>query len=195
MLFQGQETGSERPFTYFLDSSEALRDEVRQGRIESMGQFKGLASPEMRERLPDPADEAVFRACKLGPPTTERERQVEALHRDLLRLRREDRAIRPREGAVTEGAVIGPEAFLLRFFGPDRPGGGDDRLLLVNLGADLRLRSIAEPLVAPTTKGPWRVLWSSEHPDYGGLGTPPVIEEDLTLFLPGHAAVVLAPPE
>ncbi|EYD74768.1 Malto-oligosyltrehalose trehalohydrolase [Rubellimicrobium mesophilum DSM 19309] len=193
MLFQGQETGSERPFTYFLDSSPALREEVRQGRIESMGQFKGLASPEMRDRLPDPADETVFRACKLRPPATERERQVEALHRDLLRLRREDPAIRPREGTVTEGAVIGPEAFLLRFFGSEGPGGGDDRLLLVNLGPDLRLRSLAEPLVAPTAKGPWTVLWSSEHPDYGGLGTPPVIEKNLTLFLPGHAAVLLAP--
>ena len=33
------------------------------------------------------------------------------------------------------GAVLGPEAFLLRFFGAD----GDDRLLLVNFGIDLRL--------------------------------------------------------
>ena len=34
-----------------------------------------------------------------------------------------------------DGAVLGAEAFVLRFFGED----GDDRLLLVNLGVDLHL--------------------------------------------------------
>ena len=41
-----------------------------------------------------------------------------------------------RQGGL-DGAVLGPEAFVLRYFGE----GGDDRLLLVNLGRDLERRS------------------------------------------------------
>ena len=44
-----------------------------------------------------------------------------------------------------DGAVLGPEAFVLRFFGEN----GSDRLLLVNLGRDLDLDSAPEPLLAP----------------------------------------------
>ncbi len=190
MLFQGQETASDAPWTYFLDAGEGFRDEVRQGRRESMGQFRSLAAPEMRDRLPDPCEEATFLACKLRPPSTAREREALALHRDLLRLRREDPTIRLQGEGGLEGAVIGPEAFLLRFFGGD--GGGGDRLLLVNLGADLRAGSLAEPLLAPPGQGPWAALWSSEHPDYGGLGTPEVLSEG-GVFLPGQAAVLVAP--
>ena len=42
-----------------------------------------------------------------------------ALHRDLLRLRRDDPTIRAgqRPGAV-DGAVLGPEALVLRWFDP-----------------------------------------------------------------------------
>jgi maltooligosyltrehalose trehalohydrolase len=188
MLFQGQEWGSDAPWTYFLDAGEALREEVREGRRESMGQFRSLASPEMRGRLPDPCDEATFLACKLRPPANPREHEALALHRDLLRLRREDPAVRLQAEGGIEGAVIGPEAFLLRLFSEE-----GDRLLLVNLGPDLRLPSLAEPLLAPPAEGPWAVLWSSEHPDYGGLGTPEVLSKAEGVFLPAHAAVLMAP--
>ncbi len=62
--------------------------------------------------------------------------------------------------------------------------------MLVNLGLDLTSRSIAEPLLAPPEDREWRLLWSSEHPDYGGCGTPPP-ETKERWHLPGHAAVVL----
>lgn len=188
MLFQGQEWASEVPWTYFLDAGEAFRDEVRRGRSESMGQFRALAAPEMRARLPDPCDEATFLACRLRPPSTAREHEALALHRDLLRLRRDDPAIRLQGGGGIDGAVIGPEALLLRFFAT-----AGDRLLLVNLGPDLRLPSLAEPLLAPPAEGPWTVLWSSEHPSYGGLGTPEVLSEAEGVFLPGQAAVLMGP--
>jgi maltooligosyltrehalose trehalohydrolase len=38
----------------------------------------------------------------------------------------------------------------------------------------------------------WQILWSSEHPDYGGSGTPPLNTEE-NWWIPGHAAVVLFP--
>ena len=50
--------------------------------------------------------------------------------------------------------------------------GGQDRLLIVNLGIDLPLVGIPEPLLAPPVERKWRLLWSSEDPKYGGDGTP-----------------------
>ncbi|MET0429899.1 MAG: DUF3459 domain-containing protein, partial [Microvirga sp.] len=86
------------------------------------------------------------------------------------------------------GAVLDRVAFVLRFSGAD----GDDRLLLVNLGRDLKRPSLAEPLLAPPEGRSWTMVWSSEDIRYGGVGTPPV-ETAQGWDLPGHAAVVLAP--
>ena len=77
---------------------------------------------------------------------------------------------------------------MLRFFGCE----GDDRLVLVNFGVDLRLDPAPEPLLAPPAGRSWRVIWSSEDPAYGGGGTPsPETDEGWTL--PGQAAVVIGP--
>jgi len=103
-----------------------------------------------------------------------------------LKLRREDPVFRnPKPGGV-DGAVLGTEAFVLRFFGED----GDDRLLLVNLGSDLQLAGIPEPLLAPVEDASWKLIWSSEDPGYGGFGTPPPQEGNWRA--PGHGTVVLA---
>ena len=57
-----------------------------------------------------------------------------------------------------DGAVLGPDAFVLRFLIDD----ANDRLLLVNFGRELRLREAPEPLLAPPENRTWSVLWSSE---------------------------------
>ena len=71
---------------------------------------------------------------------------------------------------------------------------GDDRLLLVNLGRDLRLDPAPEPLLAPPEGHLWEVAWSSEDPRYGGGGTAPLETAD-NWRIPGHAAVVMRPVE
>ncbi len=83
-----------------------------------------------------------------------------------------------------DGAVLGPGAFVLRYFGD----GG--RLLLVNLGAELRLDPAPEPLLAPPAGGGWRLEWSSEDPSYGGGGTP-AVETTANWVLPAESAVLL----
>ena len=93
-----------------------------------------------------------------------------ALHLDLLRLRREDPVFRTQGAGGVDGAVLGPEALALRFFGAER--GRGDRLLCLNLGRDLALPAMAEPLLAPPESGGWTLLWSSEALRYGGAGTP-----------------------
>jgi maltooligosyltrehalose trehalohydrolase len=111
------------------------------------------------------------------------------LHRDLLRLRRTDAAFSAQAPGAVDGAVLEREAFVLRFAAatPD-----EERLLVVNLGPDLAAASFAEPLVAPPAARDWHEHWSSEHPDYGGSGTPPVAGPG-GWRVPGHAAIVLKP--
>src|SRR6185503_7719163 len=96
------------------------------------------------------------------------------LHRDLLRLRREDPVLRRQRPRGLDGAVLGEQAFVVRFFAED----GLDRLLLVNLGRDLRLDPAPEPLLAPPAGTGWQLAWSSDGVDYGGCGTPPLETEE-----------------
>src|SRR5436309_928801 len=109
-----------------------------------------------------------------------------SLHTDLLALRRQDAVIGGRQRRALDGAVLGPEALALRFFGDG------DRLLVVNLGRDLELTPAPEPLLAPPAEGGWHMIWSSEDARYGGCGAPSPEAEDGTWRVAGHAAFVLA---
>jgi maltooligosyltrehalose trehalohydrolase len=186
MLLQGQEYGSLRPFLYFADHASPLAHVVRSGRAEFLRQFPSIAAPDLRDGLHDPGDLATFAACKLVRGDGRAE--LVALHRDLLELRRGDPVLRAQGEGGLDGAVLGPEAFALRWLAP----AGADRLLLVNLGADVVRPSIAEPLVAPPEERAWAVVWSSEHPRYGGHGTAAPFGEG-GVRLAAHAALLLAP--
>ena len=187
MLFQGQEFGSTAPFVYFADLNPELASAIAQGRHKFLGQFRSLATPAMQEALPQPIGIDAFLSCKLDFGERERHIPVLALHRDLLALRRREPAFRQQRADRVFGAVLGPEAFVLRFRHED-----GDRLVLLNLGRDLLLVPVPEPLLAPPAREGWTVLWSSEGVAYGGTGVPEVECED-GWHVPGHAAVVLRP--
>ena len=136
--------------------------------------------------LADPGDPATFERCKLDLAERERHAWAVNLHADLLALRREDAVLGGRERRALDGAVLGPEALVLRFFGDD------DRLLVVNLGRDLELTPAPEPLLAPPAGSRWHLVWSSEDPRYDGSGAPSPEAEDGAWRLAGHAAFVLA---
>jgi maltooligosyltrehalose trehalohydrolase len=188
MLFQGQEFASSAPFHFFADHNDDLRSLVREGRIQFLAQFRNLAQPDIRSCLADPGDRATFERCKLDFSERETHAGMYRLHKDLLRLRREEPAFRARRRGGVDGAVLGEEAFVLRFFGEN----GDDRLLLVNFGRDLRLDPAPEPLLAPPEGHLWDVIWSSEAPAYGGCSTAPLDTAD-NWRIPGNAAVVMSP--
>lgn len=191
MLFQGQEFAASAPFLYFADHKPDLAKLVKSGRADFVSQFPAIGQSPTRDLLPDPADPETFARCKLDLTERARHAEVHALHRDLLALRRDDPVFRAQRPRGVDGAVLGPEAFVLRYFG-DAGDAGGDRLLLVNLGLDLRLVPAPEPLLAPPLNARWETLWSSEEPRYGGDGTPP-LETDEGWFVPGHAAVALRP--
>jgi maltooligosyltrehalose trehalohydrolase len=188
MLFQGQEFTASAPFLYFADHEPELATKVRGGRVEFLSQFPSIATPPARERLDDPGSLQTFVRCKLDLREREANAAAVALHRDLIALRKSDAAFRAQDRGQMHGAVLAPEAFLLRFVEAD----GEDRLLLVNLGRDLALRPLPEPLLAPPEGRRWRVRWSSEDVRYGGGGVPPVDLDDEGWRIPAHAAVALA---
>jgi maltooligosyltrehalose trehalohydrolase len=185
MLFQGQEFGATTPFMYFADHEVDLAKLVRQGRFESMRQFRSMLGPDSAQCFVDPCSVETFKASKLNFKERESRPGMYRLHKDLIRLRKQDSVFQAQDAERLYSAVIGPEAFVLRFRGDS----GDDRLILVNLGRDLVLTSHAEPLLAAPDGRDWTLLWSSEDPRYGGVGTPPVDTQQW--HLPGHTALVL----
>jgi maltooligosyltrehalose trehalohydrolase len=190
MLFQGQEFAASAPFLYFADHEPELAKLVEKGRGEFLQQFPSVRDPKTCALQLAPHDPAAFESCKLDLRERETHRAAYDLHKDLLRLRREDPIFAAQRNDWLYGAVLGPEAFVLRF----ATGSGDDRLVLVNLGGDLDLTEVAEPLLAPPLGHTWRILFSTEDPRYGGTGTAPV-ESDARLRLMGPSALVLAPEE
>ncbi|HEY3395755.1 MAG TPA: malto-oligosyltrehalose trehalohydrolase [Lacipirellulaceae bacterium] len=184
LLFMGQEFGASSPFFYFADHEPELAALVRQGRHEFMGQFPRVTGFDSSSPLPDPADSKTFAACRLDWSELARNVELLDLHRDLIALRREDVIFSRQDQRAIEGAVAGPEAFILRWFDE----AGNDRLGLFNLGRDVDFSPPSEPLIAPPPDRNWTVLWSSEDPRYGGMGTPAFDEK--AWRIPGPAAVI-----
>ncbi len=174
MLFQGQEFGATSPFYYFADHSGELVEIVRNGRIDFLKQFPSLKDPAFAEWMPVPAERSTFERSKLDWSARDVNAHVVALHRDLLVLRQKTTVISSGNGmlrGLLDGSVLDRKAFLLRFFSGEPKS---ERLLLVNLGEDLSVMSLAEPLFSAPTGHQWTVLWSSEDIIYGGSGKRPI---------------------
>jgi maltooligosyltrehalose trehalohydrolase len=186
LLFQGQEFGASSPFVYFADHQQQLAVLVQQGRAEFLDQFSSIAQSQTEFALGRPQDRRTFEQCKLNYRERKTNAHIVALHRDLLKLRREDPVFSAQRSDWIHGAVLGADAFVLRFLA----GGNGDRLLFVNLGRDLLLRPAPEPLLAPTEGARWEVAWSSDDPPYRGSGRPPM-RKGGSWNIPGQCAVVM----
>jgi len=185
LLFMGQEFGASSPFLFFTDFPDSeLKRLVYQGRKQFLAQFLSFGSPDAQAAIPDPSGPSVFERSKLDLSERHTHAEWYALHQDLLRLRREDPIIARQARDRVDGAVIGPQAFAMRYFGEDE----DDRLLIVNLGPDLRYMPAPEPLLAPSPRGPWRFVWSSDAPRYGGPGIIEALSEEGWFISAGSAA-------
>ncbi len=189
MLLQGQEFAASTPFLFFADHKPELAELVREGRIDFLKQWRSLKLPEMHSCFSEPASLSTFERCKLDFEDVERHESIFRLHQDLLRLRRQDPVLSRQGADGLDGAVLGERCFVLRYFTPEFDR---DRLLLVNLGADLPFNPAPEPLLAPPPGMQWEKLWSTDDPAYGGCGTPP-LDTDENWHLPGEAAVILHP--
>ena len=185
MLFMGQEFGATAPFNYFADHEVDIAKLVREGRWGYIRRFPRTAKWGEKGELADPSSRLTFEQSRLDWDECQCNQATVQLHRDLIRLRREDPIFRKQDWSMIDGAVVGPDAFMLRWFAER----GDDRLMCVNLGRDLDWRPVTEPLAAPPRGHEWRLLWSSEQFEYGGAGTPEFNPQNW--IVPGHTAIVL----
>ena len=166
MLFMGQEYGATQPFTFFADHKQDLARKVHSGRREFVAQFEPYATGPAQARVPDPADDETFNRCKLDFAERAQHQPIYDLHKDLLRLRREDPVIAQQDRQRIDGAVLSDRAFVLRWFDAEH----GDRLLIVNFGEEAEIHPAPEPLLAPPLDRDWQLLWSSDEPHYGGFG-------------------------
>lgn len=186
LFFQGQEFAASSPFLFFADFNETDGAMVAQGRLDFLQQFPELRLPEARSRVPDPRKRETFERCRLDFAERQTHGHVLALHEDLLKLRREDPVFRRQRADLIEGIRLSDDSFVLRYLSPN----GDDRLVIVNFGADLWLSPSPVPLLAAPLNRGWSLLWTSEHPKYGG-GNMPWVETDAGWRIPAETTAVL----
>jgi maltooligosyltrehalose trehalohydrolase len=186
MLFMGQEFEATSPFFYFTDHNPTLAPKVYEGRKHSLSEFPSYAKPEVISTVPDPSAESTFLRSKLDFSQRRSNQAGYLFHQDLLTLRRTDPVISRQDAAKIDGAVIGPHAFVVRFFDDQ----AHDRLLVVNYGDKYHYAPIPEPLLATPRSLPWKLLWCSKDSRYGNA-------EKLTWRpdhweLPARSALLLA---
>jgi maltooligosyltrehalose trehalohydrolase len=187
LLFMGQEFQSSHHFLFFADHDPELAAKVHAGRREFVSQFRAYADPAALAIVADPAAESTFLSSKLDWAEAQTHAGAVALHRELLRLRREDPLIARQCYQVLDGATLAAHALVLRWFDEH----SEDRLLLLNLGSDLVLDPAPEPLLAAPWQAQWTLVWSSEDPRFGGSGIANPALPGGRWRLPGECAVLL----
>jgi maltooligosyltrehalose trehalohydrolase len=186
MIFQGQEFAASTPFLFFADHKPEIAEAIAKGRVQFLRQFPSLATEGMKRYLADPGKEDTFRKAKLDFRERETNGRFGSMFRELVTLRKDDAVFSWQGQGGVEGAVLAEAALVLRFFGD-----GTDRLLLVNFGPDLLWAPAPEPLLAPPRQQEWMMIFSTNDPQYGGVGTPEV-RLDQGWRIPAEAALVFA---
>lgn len=185
LIFQGQEFNSNQPFYYFADHSSYLTPLIKKGRQEELSQFPRLATKETLKILSNPGDPKTFIDSKLKEKEKNEHTQIYTFYKDLIHLRKTDSVFKKIQNIKIDGAILGNDSFLIRYFG-EKEG---DRLIIVNFGSDFIFNPSPEPLLVPGIDLEFKVLFSTESQKYGGEGTPPINIPYWKIL--GHSAIVL----
>jgi maltooligosyltrehalose trehalohydrolase len=176
LLFMGEEYGEPHPFQYFVSHSDAaLVEAVRRGRRAEFAAFHDATA------VPDPQDEATFRASRLQHALRGggQQRALSDLYRELLRLRREQPALAELSRQRLEVVAEEPDGLLLlrRWTETDEVG------VLLYFGSDVS--TVAVPLPA----GRWATRLDTADPRWQGDGSavPAVLDS------PGRVDLNLRP--
>jgi maltooligosyltrehalose trehalohydrolase len=131
LMFMGQEWAASTPFQYFTDHDEELGRKVSAGRRAEFAGFPAFSDPILRQKIPDPQEEATFQRSKLrwSERGTGDHARVLDLYRKLIALRRSDPVLSAAGREALEVAAHG-DVLAVRRWSDD-----GDRLLLVNLGS------------------------------------------------------------
>jgi maltooligosyltrehalose trehalohydrolase len=177
LLFMGEEYGEPRSFLFFCSFfSHNLIRNVREGRRREFAAFA------WQGEVPDPQDEATFRASRLSWswPSETHQASLRRLYQDLLRVRREWPALR--DFRQRRAQLLGQGAVLELVRGGSRPAAGQ------TLQAYFNLTGQVQPL-SRTDQAPEAWLFSSEAKRYRGARG----EADSRQQLLPHECVVCGP--
>ena len=172
LLFQGEEFGSSSPFYYFCEHESELARKIYKGRLEFMLQFTRLNHPDILAKIPSPNDKSTFKKSKLQWQELESNASIYNLHKDLLLLRTSDEVFKHLPNLHIEGSTLNENILILRYFREK-----DERLLFINFGIDFAIFPASDPLLAAPEGHQWKILFSSEKPEYGGLGYDKISEK------------------
>ncbi len=190
MLWMGQEWAAGSPFQFFTDHPEELGRLVTEGRREEFKHFSAFADESTRARIPDPQAERTFTDSKLRWHERERapHRGILELHRELLRMRREEPALRNPARAGFAVAALGDRTLAIR-----RSADSAEALIaVIHFGEALELDLGAATVTQPAPATRWAPAVWTEDERFGGAGRGDVAGRDgATLVLSGPGAVIL----
>jgi maltooligosyltrehalose trehalohydrolase len=178
LLFMGEEYGERNPFLYFVSHGEQkLAEAVRRGRREEFASFG------WGDDVPDPNDAQTFRRSKLDRTLSAvgAHARLYALYRDLLRARKEERALRPGDSRIHVWFDEVEETVAMELV----PEQGAPLLAVFNFAAEDR-----EARVPSVSGGTWRLRLTTEDERYGGRCAPPcelICDSRGELFVPASA--------
>jgi maltooligosyltrehalose trehalohydrolase len=174
LLFMGEEYGEINPFLYFVSHGDPeLVEAVREGRRREFAAFAWAGD------IPDPQSEQTFASSRLdwsrvGQPE---HAALRRLYSDLLRVRKEEPALRPGSAAVTVSQDEKAEWVCLRL-----------RVEASTLFATFNFARAERTLPLPSS-GPLELMLSTDAPRYGGLDRLQV--RGATVILPAVSAALL----
>jgi len=170
LLFMGEEYGEPAPFQYFTSHSDPrLVEGVRKGRAAEFAAFR------WQGEVPDPQDEATYARSRLRRELRDQEphRWLYELHRELLRLRRETRALaNPDLDQMDVRSYDREQVLCVRRRSEDH----DDHEVCALFGFARTETTLTLPLAA----GCWRSRLDTAASRWGGRGpeAPPLLESD-----------------
>jgi len=165
LLFMGQEWGASTPFLYFTDHGEELGRLVSEGRRKDLNKFPIFAEELKTKDFPSPQVRQTFEDSKLCWEEARGGGHASCLqlYRQVLRLRREHPAFRPRERESMQIAELSAKVLALRM-----QDGDEQWLLLCDLRGGHRGDLHSEPFCALAAGQHWKPVLSSNAAEFGG---------------------------
>lgn len=182
LLFMGEEYGETAPFQYFVSHGDpALIEAVRRGRREEFSRFA------WEGELPDPQDESTFVNSRVHWNVRKENghKELLALYKELLRLRREDLVLGAMNKQDLEAVAFDiPKAVYLRRWAKER-----EVIALFHFGED------STTLLSRVPPGRWERILDSADKRWGGLGTaaPELLDStgEVAIPLSGYSFLLL----
>ncbi|MEX2099877.1 MAG: malto-oligosyltrehalose trehalohydrolase [Acidimicrobiia bacterium] len=179
-IFMGDEWSATSQFLYFTDHNPELGRLVSEGRRNEFKHWGVFAAPEVREHIPDPQGEDTFQRSRLD--WEERHREPHAsmlrLHHSLLRLRREEPALRWVDGSTQEADAPDEWSVIVR---RERPGAAP-LLLLARLADSGTIGQGASPLLVAPPGTHWAPLLTTEDEGFAMAPLAPEFEAGASVW-------------